>query len=388
MSAPRSRSEIVLVDEDEHLPLLADFVRKVWSPEIQADKLRAARAQAAASNPADPGEAPPTFLFLLDGQAVGHLTTIPTRLQCGEWIGPAHWLKGFWVLPEHRNGPIGAMLVREAARRLDCLLATVVDEAPRRVFGAFKMQDLGTLTEHIRLLRPQRVLQRLDASAFGFGSNRLLRNALGIARQPGISHLGGALVRSALALRGAVAAGARDLDVGLDGQQDDAGLDALWTRVAGELELTPVRDAAYRRRLYGSEPDRRYRILSLERKGSRGEPVAWASIRAPRDGEGDPRLRGIRVATLSDVVVPLSRPEHGLALLREAESVARDQGADALLCSTSHPGLRHWLSQRAFVRVGGSLHLAARGPKAGPPLPPSLDAWWLTRADGGADDGL
>lgn len=388
MSAPRARSEIVLVDESEYLPLLADFVRKVWSPEIQVDALRAARAQAAASNPADPGEAPPTFLFLRDGQAVGHLTTIPTRLQCGEWIGPAHWLKGFWVLPEHRNGPIGAMLVREAARRLDCLLATVVDEAPRRVFGAFKMRDLGTLTEHIRLLRPQRVLQRLDASAFGFGSNRLLRSALDIARQPGISHLGGALLRSALALRGAAAAGARDLDVKLDGPEDDAGLDALWTRVAGELELTPVRDAAYRRRLYGSAPDGRYRILSLDRKGAPGEPVAWASIRAPRDGEGDPRLRGIRVATLSDVVVPLSRPEHGLALLREAESVARDQGADALLCSASHPRLRDWLSQRAFVRVGGSLHLAARGPKAVPPLPPSIDAWWLTRADGGADDGL
>lgn len=370
--------------EGEHLPLLADFVRQVWSPELRLEDLRASRADAAERNPAEPGQAPPTYLFLLEGRAVGHLTTIPMRLQCDNWSGPAHWLKGFWVLPEHRNGPIGAMLLREAARELDCLLATVVDEAPRRVFDAFKIRDLGTLTEHIRLLRPERVLQHLDPAALGIGSHAAMRAALGVARLPGLSHLGGALLRAAFAVRSVSAHGARDLHADLD-PQSDAGLDALWAQVAPDLRCTPVRDSAYRRRLYRSSSGAAYRILSLERGG---EPVAWASIRRPNDGEGDPRLRGIRIATLSDVVVPVSRPGDGLALLREAESIAHDDGADALLCSASHPQLRRWLRARAFVSVGGRLHLAARGPRTGPPLPDSLESWWLTRADGGADDGL
>jgi hypothetical protein len=278
------------------------------------------------------------------------------------------------------------MLVREAARKLDCLLATAVDDAPRRVFGAFKMKDLGRLTEHVRLLRPERVLERLDPSAFGFGSKPAMRAVLGVARLPGLSHLGGALLRAAFAIRGSTARRSRGLHAALD-PQSDRGLDELWEQVASELRCTPVRDAAYFRRLYGGSAGGSYRILSMERDGS---PVAWASIRLPRNGEGadDPRLRGIRIATLSEVVVPVSRADDALALLREAESVARDEGADALLCSASDPRLRHWLSSSAFVRVGGNLHFVARGPRDGPPLPVSLDEWWLTRADGGADDGL
>ena len=386
MSTPpdRPRSQVVLVDEDEHLPLLADFVRQVWSPKLRLEDLRASRAEAAKRNPAVPGQTPPTFLFLLDGRAVGHLTTIPTRLQCGGWGGPAHWLKGFWVLPEHRNGPIGAMLVREAARHLDCLLATAVEEAPRRVFGAFKMRDLGAFSEHVRLLRPDRVLQRLDPSGFASGSRVAMRAALGLARLPGLSHLGGALLRAALAIRGSTAMGERDLRVETD-PQDETGLDALWTRVAAELSCTPVRDAAYLRHVYGRSPGTVHRVVVLKRGG---EPVAWASVRRPRDGAGDPRLRGIRMATLSEVVVPVTRPNDALALIREAEAVARDDGADVLLCSASHQMLQRCLSQRAFVSIGGRLHLSARGPKEGPPLPDSLDEWWLTRADGGADEGL
>lgn len=383
-STDRSRSEVVLVDEDEHLGLLADFIRKVWSPHLEVEALRVARAGAARTNPAEPGCPPPTFLFLLDGEPVGHLTTIPMQLQYGEWRGPAHWLKGFWVLPEHRNGPIGAMLVRAAARHLDCLLATVVDDAPRRVFGAFKMQDLGEFSEHIRVLRPGRVLGKLDLDALGLGTNPALRGVLAIAGLPGVSHLAGVVARAALAARSALSHGTRDGDVRLDSPAA-AGLDGLWETIAAEGTCSPVRDAAYRRRLYEESRSGVYRLLTLERNGA---PVGWASIRVPPEKSADARLRGIRIATLSDVVVPTGQAGDALALLREAESVARDLAADALLCSATHPRLREWLAERAFVSTGGNLHLTARGPKAGPALPRSINDWWLTRADGGADDGL
>jgi len=102
-----SRSEVIRVEE-RHLPLLAEFVRAVWDPHATAERLGEARAGLAAANPAAPGEPPPTFLFLRDGRPVGHLTTIPARVAVGGREHPAHWMKGFWVLPEHRNGPVGS----------------------------------------------------------------------------------------------------------------------------------------------------------------------------------------------------------------------------------------------------------------------------------------
>lgn len=383
-STPSPRSEVVLVEGDSYLEHLADFVGRVWTPGIRPEELAASRQAAARVNPASPGVAPPTYLFLLEGRAVGHLTTIPTRLQIEGWSGPAHWLKGFWVLPDHRNGPIGAMLVKAAARDLDALLATVVESAPRRVFGAFKMRDLGVLSEHVRLLRPHRVLTQLDPAQLPMSGNAALRAVYGVARQPGLAQLSGAILRGALSLRAAFSRGARDVRVA-DEISSEAGLDALWARVAAGLTCTPVRDAAYLNRTYQGARGSRSSLLVLSRAG---ETVGWASLRKGREQGDDPRFGGVRIATLSDVVVPPDRPEDGIALLREAEHLAREQGDDILLCSASHPSLRRWLAARAFVPLTGRLHLAARAPANGPELPDSLDRWWLTRADGGADGGL
>ncbi len=81
-----SRSEVVRVDE-RYLPELTEFYRTVWTPEATVDGVRDARARLAARNLAAPGEEIPTFLFLLDGRAIGHLSTIPFRLAAGgsEW---------------------------------------------------------------------------------------------------------------------------------------------------------------------------------------------------------------------------------------------------------------------------------------------------------------
>lgn len=382
----RTRSQVIRVDEGEHLPLLADFIRAVWTPGIVVETLQASRARAASSNPAHPGQAPPTFLFLIDGRAVGHLTTIPTLLAYDGQRCPAHWLKGFWVLPEHRNGPIGAMLVREATRQLDCLLATVVEEAPRRVFEAFGIRDRGCLSEHVKLLRPERVIRRLSVDALGIELTRPIRLGLAIAQWPVVSDLAGVLVRLALSVPGLVNRGARDHQTSVDGSAE--GIDALWQHVAAGGSCGPARDASYFERRYGrlsERPTERYRVLKLVRQGT---TIAWAVIRRASDGQGHPRLRGIRLATLVELVVPSSRPEDGLALIRQAELLAYADGADALLCSVSHASLRRLISSRGFVRVGGSLHLAVRDPKSGPVLPKDLDEWWITRADGGADESL
>jgi hypothetical protein len=377
----RARSEVVRVDEDVHLSLLRDFIREVWTPSLTLEALRAARAQAAAKNLAHPGEPLPTWLFLVGGRAVGHLTTIPTRFR---WNGdevPAHWLKGFWVLEEHRNGPIGAFLVRRAAQDLDCLLATVVDRAPRRVFEAFKLRDVGVLRDHVRLLRPERVIARIRLDAVGQGDRAWLRAAHGIARQPGIAHLLGAGIRVAFGAYAAVAGRGARLAVSRTRPAADA-LDRCWRESAEAIPYGVVRDGAYVAATHDPEADL---FVALERGGSL---AGWARVRRPKASSGDPRLAGLRVASLADVVVSPLRADDGLALLRAAEGVAREAGADALLCGASHPALESWLKRRAFVPVGARVHFAARGPAASKAAPESSGACWLTRADGGADEGF
>lgn len=369
------------MDEDVHLPLLRDFIREVWTPELSLETLRSARQQAARENPAYPGQPPPTFLFLLGGRAIGHLTTIPTRFRWGAWEGPAHWLKGFWVLPAHRNGPIGAMLVRQAARELDCLLATVVDRAPLRVFEAFKLKDLGALTDHVRLLRPGRVLRNVQMEALEQGARPALRSALRLARQPGIAELAGGALQVGLATYAAAFGGGAKVRVTRRLPNADE-LDQHWRSVAEPLGFGTVRDAAYVRTTHDPESDV---FLVIERAGAL---AGWARVRRPRTAGTDPRLAGIRVASLRDVVVAPDREDDGLALLRAAEAAARELEADALLCAASHVRLKSWLVRRAFVPVGSRIHFAARGPAGVDATPDSAESCWLTRVDGGADDAF
>src|SRR5213593_994324 len=142
-SAGESRREVVGTSgvdivraDDRHAPALAEFYRAVWDPSATPEAVRRARATAAAQNPVTPGEEVPTFLFLQRGRVLGHVTTIPVRLHAAGTSRPGHWVKGLMVVPEHRNGPVGMLLLKEAVRQLDLAMAMVVQPAPRRLFQA------------------------------------------------------------------------------------------------------------------------------------------------------------------------------------------------------------------------------------------------------------
>jgi hypothetical protein len=107
-------------------------------------------------------------------------------------------------------------------------------------------------------------------------------------------------------------------------------------------------------------------------------------IRAPRVN-GDQRLRGIRVATLSDLVYDPARADVGLALLAGAERTARRLDADALMASTAHPAHGPLLKRRGFLRFAGNLHLLVRDAAGMLPGPTTLNEWWVLRGDMNAD---
>jgi hypothetical protein len=162
----------------------------------------------------------------------------------------------------------------------------------------------------------------------------------------------------------------------------DASLDSLWYSCRDVLGCAGVRDAAYLKWRYDTSSTGAYRTIEVtEATVLRGIAV----VRVPRV-EGDPRLRGIRVATLSDLVYDPTRTRVGLALLAEAERVARSLDADVLLVSASHRAHGAVLRRRGFVRFGGNLHLLVRDATGALPGAATLADWWVLRGDMKADN--
>jgi GNAT superfamily N-acetyltransferase len=360
--------------------LLAAFYRQAWDPAATADSVRAALRAAAARNPVRPGEPPPAFLFLADGRPVGHLGTIPVRLWTAAGERSAHWLKGLMVLPSHRNGPVGFYLVREALAQVELALSAAVAPEARALLRAAGMAEVGAIPNAVRLLHPARVLRAVDADSAAALPRPARAAAARIRRSPLLCALAGAAVRMACGAWAGVRGGTGGVYAVVLPEWRTGELARLWARTRRGLSAAPSRDPYSLRARYGGEGG--YRLLGVYEGGVL---AGFAAVRPPR-AEGDPRLGGARVATLSEIVAPVDRPAVLRALLRGAETVARSLDADALLCSASHPRVRAALRRRAWLPFPGNVHLLLREPPGAPPLPRGLDAWWLTRGDSHADE--
>jgi hypothetical protein len=155
----------------------------------------------------------------------------------------------------------------------------------------------------------------------------------------------------------------------------------LWDAVRPALAAAPVRDGPYLDWRYDTGPSAPYRI-ALVREGD--TLVGLSIVRRP-SAEPDPRLGDVRVAVISDLLFHPERRDVALATLAAAETLARDLGADALLCSASHAAVSGALRRRAYFSLPGNVHVLVRQ------LPESaggaeLAEWWLTRGDSNADD--
>jgi hypothetical protein len=112
---------------------------------------------------------------------------------------------------------------------------------------------------------------------------------------------------------------------------------------------------------------------------------AIAIVRKPTDTT-DPRLKGIKVASLSDLLFRADDPRAGLAAVAAGERLARRMGADALLCTTSHPTIEAALKRRAYIKLPGNVHFMVRDPGNKTVLPMEASQWWMTRGDAFSDE--
>lgn len=380
----RSRRGGVSSLEDRHNEQVAVFFGKAWGQQSSAADVAEWRERDARTNPVTPGAEPPKWVFVKGDEVIGYLSSIPTRFVVDETERIGHWLKGFWVLEEYRGGPVGFAILQRAMTDLGVAASTLVAEPARRLMEAEGMTDLGLFFNRLKVLRCGRLLRKLDVERLDLeGLSGTVARGVRVLQVTRTAGLAGACVSAATwaasTIRGTPPRGLR-VTRGWD-SVSDRDLDEAWSGFAGTVRAGSVRDASLVRWRY--DVGDYYDLVGVWT----GQTLrAWAIVRKP-SVDKDGRLKGISVASLSDVLFPADQPGLGLAAVAAAEDVARGMGADALLCSGTHGALDAALGRRGFVPLPGNLHILLRDPDTDPTEVP-LTEWWLTRGDGRADESF
>jgi GNAT superfamily N-acetyltransferase len=368
---------------DEHAESVAEFFRAVWDPNASAEKVLQGRKRETESNPFSRGQPPPAVLFLSEGRVLGYCGSIPIAVWIGGKEQNADWVKGLMVLPEYRNGPIGFLLLKELLRRLDRPLSLVVSGAARRLLGALGMTDLGLIPNSVRLLNASAVLKKLDLQAMGISGR-----ASGIARSVSLTKrlkmspiLGVCLDVGVLLKVKLCSASTRSLEVDTSTKWPDKNeLDCLWRGVRTGIAVASVRDSRYMLWRY-----RNASAYSIVKVRDEDKLQGLAVVRRPQEG-GDPRLNGVRLSVLSDLLFSPHRPDVASALFQATERLSRQYNAEAVLCSASHSVVVSLLSRHGYIRVPANMHLMVDNKCKGEGFPCDLSSWWVTRGDANADE--
>ena len=365
-----------MLASDEHAAAIAAFNRQIWGDGASAEGVLAFRRRSAADNVVAPGQPSPSVIVVEGSRVIAACGSIPQRLWDGVGEHPAYWVKGLMVLPEYRGGPIGYLVLKELLSHLVAatgrVTALAAAPAARRLFTALGCADLGAVPNFLRPLRPARIARRLDVAAIGLGLPRAVAMGVRVAQR-------------SLRRRGA-AGQATTYSREAPGRDE---LDALWRGARGALAASQVRDGLYLLWRFGPEggmePDGSpYGFVTAR---DAGHLVGVVALRRPK-AVSDPRLRGIRVATISDIAFPPERADIGLALLGGVERAARNAGADGILCSTGHRALVPLLRRQAYVPLPGNMHFFLRDvTDTAPRWPRDLASWWLARGDD-KEDGV
>ncbi|HKS06204.1 MAG TPA: hypothetical protein VJR92_07835, partial [Gemmatimonadaceae bacterium] len=162
-------------------------------------------------------------------------------------------------------------------------------------------------------------------------------------------------------------------------------VDDLWRRARESFGAAAVRDGGMLAWRYAPARGAMYEAINVRSRS--GVLEAIAIVRRPSES-GDSRLRGIRVASLSDLLFSATAVQAGVAVIAAAERAARRMGADALLCSAAHASIVDALKRRAFLKLPGNVHLMVRDPQRASGVSTELQTWWVTRGDAQSDESF
>jgi hypothetical protein len=367
--------------EDHHSPLLADFFRQTWDPHSTADQVHAARRVSARENCSEPGLVPPTFAAIQDDRVIGYCSSLPLMLWSRGFAHRAYWAKGLMVLPEFRGGPIGFHVLNALSKSRPLMAAVTVAEGSKRLFGALGFRDYGAIPN---LIRPTRLrlaanqLRPLNLAATGTPM-RLALGSAELLRRTGLAALGGALADGITApfWHSPLSNGAR---ISIEIILAQSSVDLLWQEVREKLGGHPFRNHEALASHYSGEGDSPYRFVCLWRDDAlKGVAV----LKTPRL-QGDSRLAGLRMASISDLLISPEDPDLG-ALLKATEQQAAFLGAGAVILSVSNRRVVEVARRRGYLERPGNIHFFLKATGQSTVWPDTLGEWWLTRGDGESD---
>jgi hypothetical protein len=341
------------------------FRRSAWP--------RAGRRETGAPSLAPTSPDAPVFVFVKGSDIIGHLATIPVQVASSGATVAAHWIVGFMVLAEHRNGLVGPLLVREATRALDCALSLFVEPPVQRILTGMKWSHRGVLSEYLRVLDARALTRNVRMGA--------LRRLSAPARL--LAGWALALLQAARSLQGRLARPKGAPGAVREEQGFDAGFDVLWHSVRDRFGACVSRDRESLRRRYGGRPES-YRVLAC-REGPR---LLGYCIVKVKQFSGDPRMGDLRLGTIVDCLFDPSSPEVMQSLLSEALGLFRREGVQAVLCTASHAAVTRLLRANGFLAIPGNLNFALHNRTPMPLLDIPLGSWHLMRGDSDADQNF
>lgn len=335
------------------------------------------------------GQRPPTFLFVKGDRVVGHVTTIPVRLAVGAETIAAHWIVGFMVLPEYRNGLVGPLLIKEVNRVLDCALSLHVEPPVLRILTGLRWIHKGVLPQYLRILNARQVVTQLQLSGLRavtpdtekWTSLLSLRWA-----EKALRFIGGCLLALGQATWAVAASVLRRKGTAgkiVEEHFFDHSYDELWKAVGGQFGAGAVRDRAYLHGRFGRHMGR-YRVLACRQEGM----LIGYCIVTSKVFHDDARMGNMKIGTIVDCLFHPGDPSTLQSMVEAACRVFRQEGIHAMFCTASHAAVRKALVARGFLKIPGNLNFACHA-KAVPSLATiPLDAWHLMRGDSDADQNF
>jgi GNAT superfamily N-acetyltransferase len=364
---------------------IAEFMRAAaWDANATPDRVREWLRSAAAQNPFEPGEGPPLVGVFVGPLLVACLTSIPARFWNGREFAPGHWLKGFWVLEQYRDGLIGFLLLKEMLKHVGLAASMPAALAPRALSVALGMLDLGAVRNYIEPLRIARILRRLDSRLLELnGVSKPASMALKFARIAPVAFAAEAVVTLGITiLRLPSALAARALTTQLaDRLPSEVDLDSLWARARSVPGCSATRSGGYLAWRYQRDPDDRYWFASCWRSA---ELVGLAVVQRPERLD-DARLAGLLIGSVVDLVLDPTCAGALASVLGAARRWAKSQSYDALLLTMSRLKLRAPAMRAGYIPMTGNIHLMLRDPGGQHGLSPNLDTWMVTRGDAWSD---
>jgi len=368
---------------------LGKFADSAWPSDTSSKPRLDGRDQALCGKAEGDKQKPPTFLFLKDNEVIGHITTLPVRLLVNTRLSSAHWVVGFMVLPEYRNGPIGPLLIKKVNQTLDLAMTLHVEESALKIFKGLGWRHLGMIPQYVYILNPHRLLRNVQIGRMAFlrkysvAWSSLLELIVTYRLTRFLLASLSALVFRAFSLGTALLRPTGRMGKVMEEEEFDATYDALWERVRDKFDALIVRDRAYLESRFGKQI-KNYRLLACRDKGN----LLGYCILKIKPFLNDSGMGNTKMGSIIDCLFDPEDLKGLQPLLDSAIKLFRRERVDVAFCSASHSQIQKLLSLNGFMMVPGNLHFAyyTKTGKFHENL--CLASWHLMRGDSDADQNF